>query len=71
MPGQNIWQWIELTQGGSAARASTVMAYLTAQGFANRGINSGLFEWLGSLGHTGDLAERITSFERANTSRYT
>ncbi len=67
---QNIWQWIETAQGGSAARATTVMAYLIAQGYTNQGINSGLFNWLGGLGYTGGLNSRIRAFEEANTGRY-
>ncbi len=67
---QNIWQWIETAQGGSAARATTVMAYLIAQGYTNQGINSGLFNWLGGLGYTGGLNSRIRAFEEANTDRY-
>jgi hypothetical protein len=66
----NIWQWIESAQGGSRARAETVMAYLVAQGYTNQGINSGLFNWLGGFGYTGGLNSRISSFERDNTDRY-
>lgn len=69
MAGNNIWQHIQLTEPSTGGTADKIIAYLTGLGFTGS-VDESMFAWLGSLGHTGSLADRISSFERANTTRY-
>lgn len=65
----NIWQWIFQTETSTGGMTDKVKVYLAAQGYTGA-TNEALFNWLGSLGYTGALADRISQFERANTTRY-
>lgn len=65
----NIWQWFFQTETSTGGMTDKIKIYLAAQGYTGA-TNEALFNWLGSLGYTGALADRISQFERANTTRY-
>jgi hypothetical protein len=69
MAGYNIWQHIQLTETSTGSVADEINTYLKGLGFTGT-TDEAMFAWLGSLGHTGSMADRISSFERANTNRY-
>lgn len=63
----DIFEWLydQGTTGSAADRAKT---YMTGLGYSGD-MNEAMYKWLGSLGHTGALTERINAFERANTGK--
>lgn len=65
----NIWQWFQENSANPGGVTDKIQTYLTGLGFVGA-TNEAMFSWLGSLGHTGTLAERISQFERVNTTRY-
>ena len=69
MAGNNIWQHIQLTEPSTGSIADKIITYLAGLGFTGT-VDEAMFAWLGSLGYVGTLSERITQFERVNTTRY-
>lgn len=65
----NIWQWIQETETTPGGITDKIQVYLTGLGYTGA-TNEALYAWLGGLGYVGTLAERISDFERANTTRY-
>ena len=62
-----IWQWFQENSPNKGGVTDKIQAYLTDLGYIGA-TNETMFSWLGSLGYTGTLSERISRFESIFTS---
>lgn len=69
MTAYNIWQWFQENEASPGSTADKIQRYLSTRGFTEAN-NEAMYDWLGSLGFTGTLAERIYQFEFFKTYRY-
>lgn len=67
--GNNIFQWFDAQPDLKGSRIDRLRQYLQTLGYEGQ-TNEILFSWLGSLGYTETMAERISKFEREFTNRY-
>lgn len=65
----DIFEWI-YEQGYPGGMYKRVHAHLSAAGYSTGSINTRMFNWLRSLGYTGNLTRMIDSFERDNTIQH-
>jgi hypothetical protein len=64
----NIWQWFQETETTAGGITDKIRVYLTAQGYTGA-TNDAMYNWLGGLGYSGALPDRIKGFEDDSTDR--